>query len=143
MSAIMDFQYRTIVDYQFYTDKYMGTEADEASFPALYAHASRIVSVMTRWQVTEETFPDFPSIVRTQIQLAICSQIDSLAINGIDNMNSGEGGGGFTVGKVTVHGNSNSSSGKSGAMSAFISPAATMYLEQTGLMYPGVGVLQC
>lgn len=131
-----------IVDFQYYSETYKGNEADETSFPALYAHASRIVSVMTRWQVTEETFPDFPSIVKVQIQLAICSQIDFLAINGLDDMNSGEGGGGFTVGKVTVHGNSNSS-GKSGAMSAYISPAATMYLEQTGLMCPGVGVLQC
>ena len=120
----------------------MGTEADSTSFPALYAHASRIVSVMTRWQVTEETFPDFPSIVKTQIQLAICSQIDFFAINGLDDMNSGEGGGGFTVGKVTVHGNSNST-GKAGAMNAFTSPAAILYLEQTGLMYPGVGVAQC
>lgn len=131
-----------IVDFAYYTDTYKGTEADSTSFPALYAHASRIVSVMTRWQVTEETFPDFPSIVKTQIQLAICSQIDFLSINGLDDMNSGEGGGGFTVGKVTVHGNG-SSSGKRGAMSAYISPAATMYLEQTGLMYPGVGVAQC
>ena len=113
-----------IVDFAYYTDTYKGTEADSTSFPALYAHASRIVSVMTRWQVTEETFPDFPSIVKTQIQLAICSQIDFLSINGLDDRNSG-------------------SSGKSGAMSAYISPAATMYLEQTGLMYPGVGVLQC
>lgn len=131
-----------IVDFAYYRDTYMGTEADSTSFPALYAHASRIVSVMTRWQVTEENFSELPSIVQTQYKLAICSQIDFLAINGVDSMNSGEGGGGFTVGKVTVHGN-NSSSGKSGAMSASISPAATMYLEQTGLMYPGVGVAQC
>lgn len=131
-----------IVDFNYYSTVYMGTEADATSFPALYAHASRIVGTLTRWQVTEETFPDFPSIVKTQIQLAICSQVDFLAINGVDDMNSGEGGGGFTVGKVSVHGNSNSS-GKCGAMSAYISPAAIMYLEQTGLMYPGVGVAQC
>lgn len=131
-----------IVDFAYYRDTYMGTEADSTSFPALYAHASRIIGALTRWQVTEEAFPEFPSIVKTQVQLAICSQIDFLAINGVDDMNSGAGGGGFTVGKVTVHGN-NSSSGKSGAMSAYISPAAILYLEQTGLMYPGVGVAQC
>lgn len=131
-----------IVDFAYYRDTYMGTEADSTSFPALYAHASRIVGALTRWQVTEEAFPEFPSIVKTQVQLAICSQIDFLAINGVDDMNSGAGGGGFTVGKVTVHGN-NSSSGKGGAMSAYISPAAILYLEQTGLMYPGVGVAQC
>lgn len=131
-----------MVDFAYYRDTYMGTEADSTSFPALYAHASRIIGALTRWQVTEEAFPEFPSIVKTQVQLAICSQIDFLAINGVDDMNSGAGGGGFTVGKVTVHGN-NSSSGKSGAMSAYISPAAILYLEQTGLMYPGVGVAQC
>lgn len=131
-----------IVDFAYYRDTYMGTEADSTSFPALYAHASRIIGALTRWQVTEEAFSEFPSIVKTQVQLAICSQIDFLAINGVDDMNSGAGGGGFTVGKVTVHGN-NSSSGKGGAMSAYISPAAILYLEQTGLMYPGVGVAQC
>ena len=131
-----------IVDYQYYTDTYMGSEADSASFPALYAHATRIVGLLTRWQVTEESFPDFDSVTKTMIQLAICSQVDFLGINGVDAMNSGEGGGGFTVGKVSIHG-SNNSSGKAGAMSAYVSPAAISYLEQTGLMYPGVGVAQC
>ena len=131
-----------IVDFSYYYNIYRGTEADQTSFPALYAHASRIIGAMTRWQVTEESFSELDSFVQTLCNDAICSQIDFLAINGVDDMNSGEGGGGFTVGKVTVHGNSNSS-GKSGAMSAYISPAATMYLEQTGLMYPGVGVAQC
>lgn len=131
-----------IVDYAFYADVYMGTEADNASFPALYAHASRLIGAMTRWQVTEENFTEYPSIIQTQYKLAVCSQIDFLAINGTDAMNSGNGGGGFTVGKVTVHGNGNSS-GKSGAMGAYMSPAAILYLEQTGLMYPGAGVAQC
>lgn len=131
-----------IVDFAYYRDTYMGTEANEASFPALYAHASRVIGAMARWQVTEDNFSELPPIVQTMYKLALCSQVDFLAINGIDAMNSGDGGGGFTVGKVTVHGNSNSS-GKSGAMSAYISPAALSYLEQTGLMYPGVGVAQC
>ena len=131
-----------IVDFTYYYNVYMGTEADQTSFPALYAHASRVVGAMTRWQVTEENFSEYPSFVQTLYKLAICSQVDFFAINGVDDMNSGEGNGGFTVGKVTVHGNSNSS-GKGGAMSAYTSPAAIMYLEQTGLMYPGVGVAQC
>ena len=130
-----------IVDFPYYRDTYKGTEADNASFPALYAHASRVVGLMTRWQVTEETFPEFPPIVQTMIQLAICSQIDFFAINGLDVVNSGDGGGGFTVGKVTVHGNSNSS-GKGGVMSAYTSPAAVSYLEQTGLMNPAVPCIE-
>lgn len=129
-----------IVDFPYYKGIYMGTEADQASFPALCAHATRIVGALTRWQVTEENFLEYHQLVQTQYKLAICSQIDFLAINGIDEMNSGDSGG-FTVGKVTVHGSS--SSGKSGAMSAHISPVAILYLEQSGLMNPGVGVVQC
>lgn len=129
-----------IVDFPYYRDVYKGTESDADSFPALNAHASRIVDSMTFWQVTDESFPSLDSLTQTQYKLAVCSQIDYLAINGVDDMNSGESGG-FTVGKVTVHGNGNA--GKAGAMSAHISPVAILYLEQSGLMYPGVGVSQC
>ena len=128
-----------IVDYTYYSNVYMGTEADNTSFPALCAHASRIVDSMARWQVTEENFSGFPGIVQTMYKLAVCSQIDFLAINGMDSVNS-TGGGGFTVGKVTVR--EETGSGKSGAMSGSISPAAIMYLEQSGLMNPSVPVVE-
>ena len=126
-----------IVDFAFYSSVYMGTEADEASFPALNAHASRVISMMTRWQVDENNFNDLPTLVQTMYKLAICSQIDSLAINGIDSLNSDDVG--FSVGKVRVDGR-NASAG--GAMSANISPAAVSYLEQSGLMYPGIPVAE-
>ena len=129
-----------IVDFTFYRDTYMGTEADATSFPALNAHASRVVSIMTRWQVDETNFSELPSIIQTMYKLAICSQIDFLAINGVDSMTGGEDAVGFQVGKVRVDGKTKSS--MSGAMSASISPAALSYLEQTGLMYPGVPVVE-
>ena len=124
-----------IVDFSYYTDVYMGTEADQASFPALNAHASRIIGAMTRWQVDEDNFSRLPSQVQTMYKLAVCSQIDFLGINGVEVLNSGSNGG-FTVGKVTVHEGSKASAG--GAMSANISPAAQLYLEQSGLLYPAV-----
>lgn len=124
-----------IVDYAYYSQDYMGTEVDETSFPTLNAHASRIIGAMTRWQVDESTIDNFPSLVRTLYRLAVCSQIDFLAINGVESI-SGGGGEGFTVGKVSVQAGSKSSA--SGAMSANISPAAISYLEQTGLMNPQV-----
>lgn len=124
-----------IVGFCYYQNVYMGTEADQASFPALYAHASRMIAAMTRWQVNEDNFDRLPSLIQTQYKLAICSQIDFLAINGLDSV-SGGGNGGFTVGKVTVHEGSKASAG--GAMSANISPAAMLYLEQSGLMNPAV-----
>ena len=124
-----------IVDFSYYYNVYMGTEADQASFPALYAHASRIIGAMTRWQVNEDNFSSFPPIVQNMYRLALCSQVDELAINGVESINGGSNGG-FTVGKVTVHEGSKASAG--GAMSANISPAAMMYLEQSGLLNPAV-----
>lgn len=129
-----------IVDYAYYTSVYQGNEVDQTSFPALNAHASRMVAAMCRWQVDEDNFSELTSLQQNLYRLAICSQIDFLSVNGLDSIND-TGGGGFTVGKVTVHGKS--SSGAGGAMSASISPATTLYLEQSGLMYPGVGVAQC
>ena len=128
-----------IVDYTYYTSVYQGNEASTTSFPALNAHASRMVAAMCRWQVDEDNFSELTSLQQNLYRLAICSQIDFLSVNGLDSIN--DTGGGFTVGKVTVHGKS--SSGAGGAMSASISPATTLYLEQSGLMYPGVGVAQC
>ena len=127
-----------IVDYAYYASVYQGSEADEASFPALNAHASRVVSMLTRWQVNEVNFPELPTLIQTMYQLAICSQIDFLAINGIDSLNSGDDVG-FSVGKVRVDGRKASAGG---AMSANVSPAAISYLEQSGLMNPGVPVAE-
>ena len=129
-----------IVDFAYYSGTYMGTEADATSFPALNAHASRVIASMTRWQVTDENFSELPSFIQTLYKLAICSQVDALAINGIDSLNSGEEVG-FTVGKVRVDGKAKASAG--GAMSANISPAAISYLEQSGLMNPAVPVVGC
>ena len=131
-----------IVDYSYYEDTYKGTEADETSFPALNAHAERMINAMAHWRVNEGNFGSLPSFVQTLYRLAVCSQIDFLAINGVDSVSGGDNGG-FTVGKVSVHGKASASAG--GAMSANISPAAISYLEQSGLMNPAVpvGVLIC
>lgn len=127
-----------IVDFCYYNSVYMGSEADQASFPALNAHASRVIASMTRWQVDETNFAELPSLIQTLYRLAICSQIDFLALNGVESISGGEEVG-FTVGKVRVDGKAGASTG--GAMSASISPAAISYLEQTGLMNPSVPVV--
>lgn len=129
-----------IVDFTYYAETYKGTEATAASFPALYAHASRVIGSMTRWQVTEDNFDTFPTFVQTIYKLALCSQVDSLAINGVESLVT-TGGVGFTVGKVRVDASASARSG--GALSADVSPAAIAYLEQTGLLNPAVPVWGC
>ena len=129
-----------IVDFCFYNSVYMGNEVDATSFPALNAHASRVISSMTRWQVDETNFEELNPFIRTLYKLAVCSQIDYLAINGVESLYDGEDTVGFSVGKVRVDGRAKASAG--GAMSASISPAALSYLEQTGLMNPAVPVVE-
>jgi hypothetical protein len=94
---------------------------------------------MTHWQVSEETIENFPPMIQTMYRLAVCSQIDFLAINGVESISGGTDTG-FTVGKVRVDGRSGASGG--GAMSMSISPAAKTYLEQTGLMNPQVSTVE-
>lgn len=128
-----------IVDYTYYSTIYMGSEATNASFPALYAHACRVIGAMSRWQVDENNFDELPSFIQTLYKLAICSQVDFLAVNGTESLYDGEDTVGFSVGKVRVDGKTKASA--SGAMSASISPAAITYLEQSGLMNPSVPVV--
>ena len=122
-----------IVDFDFYWNVYMGTDADQASFPALCARAGDIIGALTHW-VDDATILKLPMQIQTLYKKAVCAQIDFLAINGTDALNE-TASAGFTVGKVTIHGKANSNGGK---MEGNISPLALYYLEQTGLMNPQV-----
>jgi hypothetical protein len=123
-----------VVDYEYYSTVYGGTDADQTSFPALCARASDIIGAVTHW-VDAETIAKLPALHQTLYKKAVCAQIDFLSINGIDSVNE-TASAGYTVGKVTVHGKASSATG--GAMSESISPLAVTYLEQTGLMNPQV-----
>ena len=123
-----------VVDFSFYWNVYGGTDADQASFPALCARASDIVGALTHW-VDDATILKLPAQTVTLYKKAVCAQVDFLAINGMDSLNE-TASAGFTVGKVTVHGKATTSGG--GSMRDNISPLAISYLEQTGLMNPQV-----
>ena len=123
-----------VVDFEFYSNVYGGTDADQASFPALCARAYDVIGAVTHW-VDETKVMTLPAPVPMLYKKAVCAQVDFLAINGIDSLNE-TASSGFTVGKVTVHGKSSSSGG--GKLQESISPMAIAYLEQTGLMNPQV-----
>ena len=126
-----------IVDYTFYSTVYMGTDVEQASFPALCARASDIIGAVTHW-VDDATILKLHPLQQTLYKKAVCAQIDFLQLNGIDSINE-TASAGFTVGKVTVHGKSNISGGK---LSESISPMAIGYLEQTGLMNPQIPTIE-
>lgn len=125
-----------IVDYQYYSTVYMGTEADEASFPALCSRASDVVGAMTRW-VDPETLDGY---TLTLYKKAICAEVDYFALNGFESVSGGTDRG-FTVGKVSVSGKSGGELKHEGVMKNHVSPLVIMYLEQTGLLNPAVPVV--
>lgn len=127
-----------VVDFEFYSTVYGGTDADAQTFPALCARAYDIIGAVTHW-VDENTVMTLPAPIPTLYKKAVCAQVDFLAINGTDSINE-DGNAGFTVGKVTVHGKASASGG--GKLSASISPLAIAYLEQTGLMNPQVPTVE-
>lgn len=123
-----------VVSFEFYSQVYMG-EADETAFPALCARASDIVGALTHWAVNENNISRLAANIQTLYKKAICAQIDFFALNGVESVND-TGNGGFTVGKVTIHGKQ--SAGDGGSLAGSIAPMAKMYLEQTGLTNPAV-----
>ncbi len=126
-----------VVDYTFYSSVYGGTDANQQTFPTLCARAGDVIGAVTHW-ADESTILSLPALFQTLYKKAVCAQIDFLAINGVDSLNETETGG-FTVGKVTVHGKAKESGGR---MAENISPLAVSYLEQTGLMNPQVPTLE-
>lgn len=128
-----------IVDYTFYSTEYMGMDAQQASFPALCARAEDVIGAMTKWKVNAANIEQLPALVQMLYKKAICAQIDALAINGTDSVAvQNAAGGGFTVGKVTVHARAYQNASAKGMLADAISPMALAYLEQTGLMNPQV-----
>lgn len=125
-----------IVDYTFYVSVYMGTEADEASFPALCSRACDVVGAMTRW-VDPETLTE---PVLTLYKKAVCAEVDYFALNGFESVSGGSDRG-FTVGKVSVSGKTGGELKHEGVMKNHVSPLVIMYLEQTGLLNPAVPVV--
>ena len=129
-----------VVDFAYYSGVYMGTEADAASFPAHCARAEDVIGALTRW-ADETKILSLPARIQTLYKKAICAQIDFFALNGVETINETGGSGGFTVGKVTVHGKQNSGGSSGGRAADAVSPQAVLYLEQTGLMNPHVATV--
>ena len=125
-----------IVDYEYYSTVYMGSEADEASFPALCARAEDVIGAMVRWQDPAA----FTPFQLTLYKKAVCAQVDFFAVNGLDSVAGGTDRG-FTVGKVSISGKSGSDLARKGSMADSLSNLVLMYLEQSGLLNPAVPVV--
>lgn len=124
-----------LVDYNYYTETYMGEPVPVDDFPRYEKRAEKLVLNVIR--KTADQAAALPAVVLDAVMDAICAQIDYLYEYGVGVASYGkEAGGGFTTGKVSVN-NGSSTKAASGAAS-MIAPAVWVYLEQTGMLNPQV-----
>ena len=124
-----------LVDYDFYTNTYMGEPIAAEDFPRYEARAEDAILIVINKTVDEAAL--LPEAVLLAVKKAICAQIDYLFEYGLGvSVYGKEAGGGFTVGKVSV--NNGSVTGTASGARSMITPAAYAYLESTGLLNPQV-----
>lgn len=127
-----------LVTYDYYSQTYLGEPVASDSFARYERRAEKQVLVLINR--TADDAAHLPEGALDLLRMSICAQIEYLWENGIEVAVSGsEGGGGFTVGKVSIR-----EGGGSSALSAsktMLAPAVYAYLERTGLLYPGVPVV--
>lgn len=125
-----------LVTDEYYTQTYLGEPVHEMDFPRYEARAEDLILGLINKSAADILAITSQS-VQEAVKKAICCQIEYFFEYGLNVAVAGrEGGGGFTVGKVSVN-NGSSSAAASGSRS-MIAPGVYVYLERTGLLYPGV-----
>ena len=135
-----------IVSYDYYNNTYMGEAISQADFPRYEANAERVIAFATsnKYQAvldyyTAQGYDTAAQNLQTAYMSAICAQIEYYIANGLLAVSTGQSGESFTVGKVSVSSGGNTTFAMRGV--AMVSPAAQMYLEQTGLLGRGLPVV--
>ena len=124
-----------LVTLTFYQNTYLGETVATADFPRFDARAEDLILGLIK--KTEAEALALPAATLLLVRKAVCAQIEYFNEYGINvSVYGKEAGGGFTVGKVSVN-NGSASAAATGAKS-MIAPAVYVYLEQTGLLYPGI-----
>lgn len=125
-----------LVTYDWFADEYLGLGVTEEDWPRLEMRAEEAIDNLTRGALAD--FDTMPSDVQELVEKAICAQVEYYGAYSTEIGFKAEDGG-FTVGKVTVSGSSESADGFGSKM--FYSPRAISFLERAGLLGRQVGVV--
>ena len=125
-----------LVDFTYFTDDYLGVGVAETDFPRIEMRAEEAVDNLTRGAL--ENFDSMPSAVQELVKKAICAQVEYYGAYSTEVGFKAEDEG-FTVGKVSVSGSSESGDGF--GSKKFYSPRAISFLERAGLLGRNVGVV--
>jgi hypothetical protein len=120
------------IDYQFYTNTYLGEPINESDFVRYETRAAEAVDSMTRYVVAQKGLVAFDDFTQQQFKKAVAAQAEFYTLEGIEVATQGVSQASFTVGKVSVEGST-----PNGA-NTLICAKACQLLEPTGLLYRGV-----
>ena len=124
-----------LADYSYYKDNYLGVGVACDEYERIEMRAEEAIDNLTRGALAH--FGTMPADVQELVRKAICSQVEYYGAYSTEIGFKAENEG-FTVGKVTVAGSSQS--GESGSK-MFYSPRAIGFLERAGLLNRNVGVV--
>lgn len=127
---------------EYYNDTYNGLDAGN-ELEKFIQRASDAIDQVTGYKLKQKPFEEWPEFIQGQVKKATATQVEFYVIQGGDaEVNAGQNDiqnvriGSFQYG--TAH------DGKGGlgqADSRRVSPNAVSYLEPTGLLYQGLGVM--
>ena len=124
------------ITYDEYVTYYGTPPVQESDFTVYAEQASDLIDVLTEYRIMQGGLSALPDLVQKLVKKATAAQVLYFIQNGgVESVESGQTGQGFSVGKVRVDGDSRyraQNISKRGAL--MISPMARALLDQTGLM---------
>lgn len=119
------------VDETYYTTEYMGEPVEPADFQKLVVRASRLIDVLTDYQIPKIGLDKFTEEVQEQIKNACCAQIEFYQVEGIfaDISGSTASGGSVSISSFSYSGLQSTSK-----QANRVAPACLTFLDATGLL---------
>lgn len=121
------------IDFDYYTNTYLGSPVDEDSFPRLAQRASEVVDSVTQYRIKD--IDKLPTFVQDQVKKATAAQVEFYQVNGGYESLIEEDFSNVRLGNFNYGGNSTAPSPK---QSDDCSRKVFDFLEPTGLLYRGV-----
>lgn len=124
------------ITYDEYVAYYGTPPIQESDFTVYAEQASDLIDALTEYRIMQGGLSALPDLVQRLVKKATAAQVLYFIQNGgMESVESGQSGQGFSVGKVRVDGGSRYSAENNSRRGALmISPMARALLEQTGLM---------
>lgn len=129
------------ISYQQYSTLYGQPLISEDDFAVYAAQASDMIDLLTEQRIQQAGgITVLPAWIASLVEKATAAQVVYfIQQGGLESVQSGQAGQGYSVGKVRLDAAGAASSLSAAAL--MISPMARALLEQTGLMYRGVPCL--